>query len=116
MEGRGRLGVRGRFQAAGVNDCVVSDGFLLSLSMCRRGFHDLLSVRPSSLLIISSTETSALKAQTLGDYPQKKTQYGINVRCSNLVKFSSRPALGSTQSLSQWITANTFLQVKRLEL
>ena len=63
---------RGRFLGAGINDYTVSDGFLLSLSMCRRGFHDLLSVRPSSLLIISSTETSALKAQTLGDYPQKK--------------------------------------------
>ena len=33
---------RGHFLGAGVNDYLVSDVFLLSLSMCKRGFHDLL--------------------------------------------------------------------------
>ena len=42
------LVVRGRFLGAGVNAYVVSDGFLLSLSMCKRGFHDLLNVRSPS--------------------------------------------------------------------
>jgi len=36
---------------AGQNYCVIS-GYLLSLSLCRRGFQDLLKVRPSSLLIL----------------------------------------------------------------
>ena len=31
-------GGQGPFFGAGVNDCVVSDGFLPSLSMCKRGF------------------------------------------------------------------------------
>ena len=51
VEGRGLLAVRGSFLGAGVNDYIVSDGFLLSLSMCKRGIHDLLRVRPSSLLM-----------------------------------------------------------------
>jgi len=33
------------------NYCIVG-GWLLSLSLCRRGFQDLLKVRPSSLLIL----------------------------------------------------------------
>ena len=45
---------RGRFLGSGVNDHLVSDGSLPSLSMCKRGFHDLLRVRPSSLFIGSS--------------------------------------------------------------
>jgi hypothetical protein len=36
---------------AGQNYCVVG-GCLLSLSLCRRGFQDLLKVRPSSLFIL----------------------------------------------------------------
>ena len=77
---------RGRFHRAGVNDYTVSDGFLLSFSMCKRGFHDLLKFRLSFLLMscgfISmckpyvsafSAETSALNAQTPGDYPKKTT-------------------------------------------
>ena len=42
------LVVRGHFLGAGVNDCTVSDGVLHSLSMFKRGFRDLLIVRPSS--------------------------------------------------------------------
>ena len=39
--GKGRvLEGRGRFLGAGVNDYLVSDGFRLSLSMCKRSFHD----------------------------------------------------------------------------
>ena len=34
------LVVRGRFLGAGVNDYIVSDGFLLSLSMRKGGFHN----------------------------------------------------------------------------
>ena len=72
--------VRDRFHGAGVNDYIVSDGFLLSLSMCKRGFHDLLRVRPSSLLMerIESSETSALKAQTPGDYPKHTIRYSTH--------------------------------------
>ena len=43
---------RGRFLGTGVNDYIVSDGLLLSLSMGKRGFHDLLRVRSSSLLML----------------------------------------------------------------
>ena len=43
---------RGRFLGAGVSDYIVSDGFLLSLSIYKRRFHDLLQVRPSSLLML----------------------------------------------------------------
>ena len=41
--GQGLFLLSGCFVRAGVNDYIVSDGFLLSLSMCKRGFHDLLS-------------------------------------------------------------------------
>ena len=51
---------RGRSLGAGVNDCLVSDGFLLSLSMCKRGFHDLLKVRPSSLLMLCGCISSSV--------------------------------------------------------
>ena len=40
------------FHGAGVNDYLVSDVILLSLSMNKRVFHDLLKVRPSSLLML----------------------------------------------------------------
>ena len=55
-------GGQGPFFGAGVNDYLVPDSFLLSLSVCKRGFHDLLRVRPSSLLMerIESSETSAV--------------------------------------------------------
>jgi hypothetical protein len=36
---------------AGQNYCVMFEGFLLSLSLCNKGFQDLLKVRPSSLFI-----------------------------------------------------------------
>ena len=85
---------RGHFFRASVNDSIVSDGFLLSLSMCTRGFHDLLRVRPSSLLMLCgctswvsllcstpmkmewlvSSETSAIIAQMPGDYPKDTIQ------------------------------------------
>jgi hypothetical protein len=45
---------------AGQNYCVVG-GFLLSLSLCRRGFQDLLKVRPSSLFILCVVVCSVLK-------------------------------------------------------
>ena len=40
------------FLGAGHNDYSVYDGFLLYLSTCKSGFHDLLGVRPSSLLML----------------------------------------------------------------
>ena len=43
VDGRGRFGCQRQYFGAGVNDYVFSDGFLLSSSMCKRGFHDLLS-------------------------------------------------------------------------
>ena len=44
---------------AGQNYCVV-DGCLLSLSLCRRGFQDLLKVRPSSLFILFGCISSSI--------------------------------------------------------
>ena len=44
---------------AGQNYCVV-DGCLLSLSLCRRGFQDLLKVRPSSLFILCGCISSSV--------------------------------------------------------
>ena len=55
------LVVRGRFLIAGVNDYLVSDGFLHSLSMCKRGFHDLLTDRPSSLLMLCGRFSSSIR-------------------------------------------------------
>ena len=49
-EGGGRFSSQGSFFRAGV--CLISDGFLLSLSIRSRGFQDLLRVRPSSLLML----------------------------------------------------------------
>ena len=77
---------------------LVSDGFLHSLSMCKRGFHDLLKVRPSSWVsLIRSTptkttrlvsvETSALKAQTPGDHP-KNHNTAFNTRRKFEIKIS----------------------------
>ena len=53
----------------GQNYCVVG-GCLLSLSLCRRGFQDLLKVRPSSLLILCgciSSSIASLMSQSM--YP-----------------------------------------------
>ena len=61
---------RSRFLPAGVNDYIVSDGFLLSLSMCKRGFHDLLTVRPSSVLMLFAcifSSVASLMSQSM--YP-----------------------------------------------
>jgi len=44
---------------AGQNYCVV-DGCLLSLSLCRSGFQDLLKVRPSSLFIFCGCISSSI--------------------------------------------------------
>jgi len=44
---------------AGQNYCVVS-GSLLSLSLCRRGFQDLLKIRPSSLFILCGCISSSI--------------------------------------------------------
>ena len=44
---------------AGQNYCVVG-GCLLSLSLCRRGFQELLKVRPSSLLILCGCISSLI--------------------------------------------------------
>ena len=60
VEGRSRFGCQGPFFGVGVNDYVVSHGFLLSLSMCKRGFHDLLGVRPSSLLMLCGCISSSM--------------------------------------------------------
>jgi hypothetical protein len=64
--------VRDRFLGASVNDYLVSDGFVLSLSMCKRGFClSLLRSTPMKMELLVSPETSALKAQTPGDYPKR---------------------------------------------
>ena len=70
VEGRGRFGCQGPFFGAGVNDYFVSGGFLLSLRMCKRGFNDLLKVKPSSVLIICgciSSSTASLMCRSM--YP-----------------------------------------------
>jgi hypothetical protein len=50
---------RARKESRGM-DCYVSEGCLLSLSMCRRGFQDLLRIRPSSLFILCGYISSSL--------------------------------------------------------
>jgi hypothetical protein len=44
---------------AGQNYCVV-DGCLLPLSLCNKGFQDLLKVRPSSLFILCGCISSSI--------------------------------------------------------
>jgi len=46
---------------AGQNYCVIG-GCLLSLSLCRMGFQDLLKVRPSSLLILCGYISSSISS------------------------------------------------------
>jgi len=53
-----------------VINCCVSEGSLLSLSMCRCGFQDLLKVRPSSLFMLCrfiSNSVASLMSQPM--YP-----------------------------------------------
>ena len=63
--GRGRVCERDMVRVrvghgiAGQNYCVIG-GCLLSLSLCRRGFQDLLKVRPSSLLILCGYISSSI--------------------------------------------------------
>jgi hypothetical protein len=56
----------------GQNDCVTG-GCLLSVSLCRRGFQDLLKVRPSSLFILCGCISSSI--QTPGNYPEENRQH-----------------------------------------
>jgi len=48
---------------AGQNYCVVG-GCLLSLRLCRRGFQDLLKVRPSSLFILCGCISCSIASLT----------------------------------------------------
>jgi len=63
--GRGRVSERDMARVrvghgmAGQNYCVVG-GCLFSLSLCRRGFQDLLKVRPSSLLTLCGCISSLI--------------------------------------------------------
>ena len=50
--------VRAGHGMAGQNYCVIG-GCLLSLSLCRSGFQDLLKVRPSSLFILCGCISSS---------------------------------------------------------
>ena len=58
----------------GSNYCVLG-GSLLTLSLCRRGFQDLLKVRPSSLLMlcgcISSSVASLMSRSMYPVLPEK---------------------------------------------
>jgi hypothetical protein len=64
------------------NSCVLG-GCLFSLSLCRRGFQDLLKARPSSLLILCGcisrqtecSKTSAHKIQMPGNNPEESIQH-----------------------------------------
>ena len=73
--GKGRIlaektgvGGQGQFYQRGVNDYLVSGGFLLSLSMCKRVFHDLLRVRPFSLLMLHPSTPILGITSTLNAY------------------------------------------------
>jgi hypothetical protein len=60
---------------AGQNYCAVG-GCLLSLSLCRRSFQDLLTVRPDLKMEQTEySETSAYKTQTPGNYPEGNIQH-----------------------------------------
>ena len=88
MECRGRFGCQGPFFRAGVNDCVVSDSFLLSLSMRKRGFNDLLKARLSSLLMlcgcISSSMASVMSRSIYPVFAWTDTLVGVAsaIKCS----------------------------------
>jgi hypothetical protein len=56
----------------GQNYCVIG-GCLLSFSLCRRGFQDLLKVRPSYLFIFCECISSSI--QTPGNYPEENRQH-----------------------------------------
>ena len=64
--------------------CYISGGCLLSLSLCRRGFQDLVKVRPSSLFIlcgcISSSMASLISQSTYPVLAEKRF-----VSCSLLI-------------------------------
>ena len=56
---RGMAYVRMGHGIACQNYCVIG-GCLLSLRLCRRGFQDLLKVRPSSLLVLCGCVSSSI--------------------------------------------------------
>ena len=56
---RGMARVRVGYGLTGQNYCVIG-GCLLFLSLCRRGFQDLLKVRPSSLFILCGCISSSI--------------------------------------------------------
>jgi hypothetical protein len=90
-------GVRVGQGMAGQNYCVVG-GCLLSLSLCRRGFQDLLKVRPSSLLILCgciSSSVASLMSQSI--YPVLSERSFIS--CS-LIMWSQLMLCSATADLS----------------
>jgi hypothetical protein len=53
---------------AGQNYCVIS-GCLISLNLCRRGFQDLLKVRPSLLILCGCISSSIASLMSRSMYP-----------------------------------------------
>jgi len=82
---------------AGQNYCVIV-GCLLSLSLCRRGFQDLLKVRPSSLFILGGCISSSIASlMSRSMYPVLAGRSFVS--CS-LIMWSCLMLFSSTADLS----------------
>ena len=93
----------GRLLGAGVNDYIDSGDFLLSFSMCKRGFHDLLIVRPSSLLMlcgcISSYMASLISRSMYPVFAARSFVFCSFISCSWLMLCSATADLSVCASL-----------------
>ena len=97
--GRGRVcerdmaRVRVGHGVAGQNYCVIG-GCLLSLSLCRRGFQDLLKVRPSSLFILCGCISSSIASL------MSRSMYPVLAEGSSLIMWSWLILCSATADLS----------------
>jgi hypothetical protein len=82
--------------------CVIG-GCLLSLSLCRRGFQDLLKVRPSSLLMLCGCISSSIASLTSPSmYPVLAERSFVScslIKCSWLMLCSATADLSGCYSL-----------------
>ena len=80
-----------------------SDGFLLYLSMCKRGYHDLLTASPSSLLVlcgyISSSMAFMMSRSTYPVFAARSFLSCSFISCSWLILCSATADLSVYASL-----------------
>ena len=103
---------------AGQNYCVV-DGCLLSLSLCRRRFQDLLKVRPSSLFILCGCISSSIASlMSRSIYPvlvemsfvscsiwNQELSYCLVTKSQSLILLISQITI---EHRSEWVLSNLF--------